>query len=367
MRVYLVYSAHPGRTAGNVDPSSVGAHVTDLAQALTDSGHEVTVDALQHDPLERMGRTVRELEKSWSNDKPDVVHAHLWSSGLAALAALRQSGETKDVPVVQTFHTLDVGDDVTAKAHEWRRLEAAVAREVNRIAATSRQELADLVAFGARRGRIEVIPHGVDTDLFTPEGEAMSRKDRPRFVSVEPMTAESGFDLALHALPGLPDAEFVIAGGRPAGQNGRWSLGDDREAARLVDLAEQLGVADRVLLIDRPPRHKLPELLRSADIVLCTPRHDTPGTTAIEAMACGRPVVATATGELLDIVIEGTTGILVPPRSPRALTRALRGLLEDPIRLDGFGLAAADRARVRHSWTRVGDEVARAYERTLSG
>jgi D-inositol-3-phosphate glycosyltransferase len=366
VKVSLVYSAHPGRAAGNVDPTTVAAHVTELAETLSASGHTVTVDAFQHEPLERMGRTVRELEQSWSKVPPDVVHAHLWSSGLAALAALRQSAETRAVPVVQTFHTLEIADD-TAKVHEWRRLEAAVAREVNRIAASSRQELADLVALGARRRRIEVIPHGVDTDLFTPEGAAVSRPDEPRLVSVGPMTAQSGFDLALHALPGLPGTELVIAGGRPAGQNGRWSLAEDEEAGRLRWMADQLGIADRVRLVDRPPRHKLPELLRSADIVLCTPPHAAPGTTAIEAMACGRPVVATATGELLDIVIEGTTGILVPPRNPRALTRAVRGLLADPIRLDGFGLAAADRAQVRHSWSRVGEEVARAYEHTLAG
>lgn len=366
MKVSLVYSACPGRTAGNVDPSSVRAHVTDLAESLKGRGYDVTVDALQHDPLERMGRTVRKLEKSWAGDRPDVVHAHLWASGLAALAALRQSAKTRDVPVVQTFHTLEVGDSQSAKAYEWRRLEAAVAREVNRIAASSRRELSSLVALGARRKDIDVIPHGVDTELFTPDGDVMPRPDEPRLVSVGPMAQDTGFDLAIHALAGLPDTHLVIAGGRPSGHNGAWSLGSDEEAERLRGLADKLGVADRVQLIDLPPRHKLPELLRSADIVVCTPRQDTPGTSGIEAMACGRPVVATATGELLDIVIEGTTGILVPPRNPIALTRALRGLLEDPIRLDGFGLAAADRARVRHAWTRVGDEVARAYERTVA-
>lgn len=365
MKISLVYSACPGRATGNVDPSSVRAHVTDLAGSLEQRGHSVTVDALRHDPLERMGRTVRKLEETWTERKPDLVHAHLWTSGLAALAAVRQSSTLRKVPVVQTFHSLDPSD-TAGKSHEWLRLEAAVARGVNRIAATSRSELADLVALGARRRDIEVIPHGVDTDVFTPDGPTVARGDDPRLVAAGPMIPAAGFDVAIHAMPGLPDTELVIAGGRPPGTTGRWSLQSDDEADRLRTLADKLNVADRVQVIDLPPRHALPKLLRSADIVVCTPSRETPGTTVIEAMACGRPIVATAVGELLDIVIEGTTGTLVPPRNPTALTRALRDLLRDPIRLDGFGLAAADRARVRHAWARVTDEVARAYERTLN-
>lgn len=366
MKISLVYSACPGRATGNVDPSSVRAHVTDLAGSLEQRGHTVSVDALRHDPLERMSRTVRTLEKTWSEREPDLVHAHLWTSGLAALAALRQSSALRTIPVVQTFHSLDPGD-APGKSHEWLRLEAAVARGVNRIAATSRSELADLVALGARRRDIDVIPHGVDTDVFTPDGPDAPKTNGQRLVTAGPMMAATGFDVAIHAMPGLADTELVIAGGRPPGSSGRWSLQKDDEADRLRTLADRLKVADRVHLVDLPPRHSLPELLRSADVVICTPSRETPGTTVIEAMACGRPIVATAVGELLDIVIEGTTGTLVPPRNPTALTRAIRELLHDPIRLDGFGLAAADRARVRHSWARVTDEVTRAYERTLDG
>jgi D-inositol-3-phosphate glycosyltransferase len=366
VKISLVYSACPGRAAGNVDPSSVRAHVTGLAEALEQRGNNVTVDALRHDPLERMGRTVRRLEAMWTEREPDLVHAHLWTSGLAALAAIRQSSALRTIPVVQTFHSLDPSD-TSGKSHEWLRLEAAVARGVNRIAASSRRQLADLVSLGARRRDIDVIPRGVDTDLFTPDGPAAPKGDGPRLVAAGPVIPAAGFDVAIHATPGLPDTELVIAGGRPPAATGRWSLDTDDEVDRLRRLADKLGVADRVRIIDLPPRHTLPKLLRSADIVVCTPSRETPSTTVIEAMACGRPIVAAAVGELLDIVIEGTTGTLVPPRNPTALTRALRDLLHDPIRLDGFGLAAADRARVRHAWPRVTDEVTRAYERTLAG
>jgi glycosyltransferase involved in cell wall biosynthesis len=167
-------------------------------------------------------------------------------------------------------------------------------------------------------------------------------------------------------MPALPDVELVIAGGRPSGNEGPWSFADDDEAARLNDLARQLSVADRVHIFEKPPRTELPKLLRSADIVVCTPSHEAPGTAAIDAMACGRPVVATAVGELPEVVIEGTTGALVPPRNPVALAGAIRSLLEDPIRLEGFGLAAADRAIIRHSWGRITEEMVRTYEHAVA-
>ena len=363
MKISLVYSSHPGQTAGNVDAESVQAHVSDLAEALAGHGHEIAVKELRDDPVERMGRAVRDLEKSWTAAPPDIVHAHLWSSGLAALATMHQSRKLGRIPVVQSFHGVDhPSNGDTARAQEWRRLEAAVARGVDKIAASSRREISDLVTLGARRGNIEMIPHGVDTELFSPRGEAAPRPEGGRLLALGPLAVETGFDVAVRAMPALTDVELVIAGGRPCGNGGKWSFAKDDEVARLNELARKLNVADRVHIVEKPERKELPKLLRSADVVVCTPSHDAPGTAAIDAMACGRPVVATAVGELLDVVIEGTTGVLVPPSNPVALARAIRSLLEDPIRLEGFGLAAADRAHIRHSWGRVTEEVIRTYE-----
>ncbi len=365
MRISLVY---PERSSGYVDPSSLCAHVSGLADALAERGHTVTLEPLPHDPRTRPGRAVQQLEKSWSNEPPDLVHAHLWASGLAVLSALRQSPAARRTPVVQTFHALETFDDDTeAHRREWLRLEAAVARGVNRIAASSRRQVADLVLLGARRRDIDVIPHGVDTELFTAKGHRFPRRDAQRLVTVGPMVPESGFDVVVNALRGLPQAELVIAGGRPPGQDESWTLAKDPETARLRALASRGGILDRLELLELPPRDELPALLRSADVVVCTPWHDAPGTAAIEAMACGRPVVGSAVSELLDVVIEGATGVLVPPRDPMALARALSELLRDPIRMDGFGLAAVDRARARHSWDRVTDEITRMYARTMAG
>lgn len=234
------------------------------------------------------------------------------------------------------------------------------------MAATSRRELSDLVTVGVRRRDIDVIPYGVDTGLFTPDGPAEERGSRPRLVAAGPMTPATGFDTAVQALPGIPAAELVVACSRPSGRENGWNFREDAEAQRLVELAHRLNVADRLHLVELPPRPQLPALLRSADVVVCTPWHEPAGTVGVEAMACGRPVVASAVGDLIDVVVEGTTGVLVPPRDPTALTHALRELLQDPVRLDGFGLAATDRARVRHGWNRITGEISGAYERLLA-
>lgn len=367
MKILLIYPSRPGSAVGNVDRYSLQAHVTKLATTLSQQGHDVRARELCHDPVKRMDTTLRELEDLCSEDPPDLVHAHLWPSGLAALATLRQSKIAAHVPVILTFHTLDTAQTGPAtEARKWQRLEAAVARSVDALTASSSSERNDLITLGARRDAISVIPHAVDTDVFTPSSPPPSPTDWRQLVAVGPMAPETGFDVAINALSRLPDAELVIAAGPPAGEDSDWPPAADREAERLTALAEYLRVTDRVTLITSPNRAHLPGLLQSAEVVLCTPWRNAPGTTAIEAMASGRPVVATAVGELLDVVIEGTTGVLVPPRDPRALANALRDLLDDPVRLEGFGLAAVERAHIWHSWDRVGQAIAETYDRVLT-
>src|SRR5690606_39764545 len=124
VKISLVYSAYPGRATGNVDPSSVRAHVTDLAGSLEQRGHAVTVDALRHDPLERMSRTIRDLDRKWSEYEPAVVPAHLRTSGLAPPSAIRPPTVLRRVPVVQTLHPFDLGRAARAP-HEGLRPELA--------------------------------------------------------------------------------------------------------------------------------------------------------------------------------------------------------------------------------------------------
>ena len=138
----------------------------------------------------------------------------------------------------------------------------------------------------------------------------------------------------------VPGADLVVAGGPP-----RARLGDDLSFRRLAKLAGTLGVSEQVTFAGEVGRTALPPLLRSADLLVNLNEYDPTGALAVQAMACGTPVVATAVGGQVDAVVDGTTGILVPPGRPALLASRIRQLLAHPMLLEAFSVAAADRAR----------------------
>jgi glycosyltransferase involved in cell wall biosynthesis len=311
--------------------------------------------------LPLVGELGAALAERLAERPPDLVHAHFWMSGLAALAATRASG----IPVVQTFHALGVtkrrfqGTQDTSPAARIR-MERALARGVDRIIATATDEVGELLRMGATRDRISVVPCGVDVEHFRPDGPVALRGTRPRLLCVGRLVPRKGFDTVIQALAAVPAAELVIAGGPAAAE-----LGADPEAQRLTRLAEQCGVADRVRLIGAVSRPDLPALLRSADLVVCTPWYEPFGIVPLEAMACGVPVVASAVGGFLDTVVDGATGALVPPRRPDRLAAVLRRLLAGPFWRQAYGAAGADRARSRYAWDRIAADTVAVYEDVL--
>jgi glycosyltransferase involved in cell wall biosynthesis len=200
----------------------------------------------------------------------------------------------------------------------------------------------------------------VDTGLFAPEGPVAKRDGRSRLLAVRQSDADQGLDVVIRALAEIPAAELLIAGG-PSGSGPH----ADPANQPLAGLARDLGVLDRVTFTGDVSRTHLPALLRSADLLLSGAWEDPFGTLALQAMACGTPVAAPATGVVGDAVIDGTTGILVPPGQPSVLARRIRLLLASPMQLDAFSIAAVDRARSRYSWDRIGQETVRAYERCV--
>jgi D-inositol-3-phosphate glycosyltransferase len=392
MKIAMVSEhASPLATLGGVDAGGQNVHVSELAQALARRGHQVTVYtrsdgtvpdrrvplapgvAVEHVPagppevvpkddlLPFIGDFGRYLAGRWNADRPDIVHGHFWMSGLACLMATRDTS----VPVVQTFHALGV----VKRRHQGSldtspgprlRLEQGVARSVNRVIATASDEVFELVRMGVRRAGVSVVPCGVDAEHFHPEGPSLPRTDNHRLVVVGRLVQRKGVDDVIRALALVPKTELLIAGGPD-----RAYLDDDAEAQRLMRLAERMRVSDRVTLLGRVGHSHLPALLRSADIVVCMPWYEPFGMVPLEAMACGRPVVASAVGGIVDTVVDGSTGTLVRPQRPDMLAHALRRLLGDPVRRAGFGLAGRERATMRYRWDRIGAETEAVYASVL--
>ncbi|MFC3897148.1 glycosyltransferase [Lentzea rhizosphaerae] len=351
-------------------------HVAGLAAALTGCGHDVTVYTRREGPrtpgrdrtesgynvvrvpagpalrvdedeiVPHLGRLADSLGREWRDNLPDVVHAHGWTSGLGSVLAERQG-----IPVVQTYYGLGG----SARRQQGERI---VGGKVTRVVAMSSSEVFTLVRTGVDRRRISVVPTGVDVRLFTPWGQIAKRGTRSRIVAVWTAAPHSGLADLVRVLCQVDDAELVIIGGP-----GKRRLGQAPEVRRLRAFATRAGVADRIVFTGGVPREQTADLLRSADVVVCSPRCEPVGHVSLEAMACGVPVVATAVGALADSVVDGVTGLHVPPGRPRQLAKVLRGLLGDEVRREEFGVAGRDRVCARYSWDRVAADTVRAYER----
>ncbi|MFD5827146.1 glycosyltransferase [Lentzea sp. NPDC060358] len=300
----------------------------------------------QDDVVPHLGEFARFLSARWEEAPPDVVHAHHWTSGLAAVLATRGT----PIPIVLSYHGLAGGDSAG--------IERLVGRGAAGIVTTSGQETADLVRLGVRRSRISTVPWGVDTAVFTPHGPATPRTGRVRVLAAGDLTPRAGLDDLVVALALVSSTELVVAGGPD-----RRFLPGNAEHARLAELAARHAVADRVSFIGHVPHAEMPALIRSADVVACPQRQSSFGVVALEAMACGVPVVASAVGGLAESVVHRVTGLHVPPHSPALLARALRLLLGDEVRRRELGAAGHDRVHLRHTWDRVAREVVRAYDR----
>ncbi|MFC0526951.1 glycosyltransferase [Phytohabitans kaempferiae] len=392
MRIAMISEhASPLAALGGVDAGGQNTHVAELAAALAGQGHDVRVytrrDSADQPALVPMRDGVvvahvpagppeplpkdellpymrdfsRWLVDEWRGDEwvPTVAHAHFWMSGLAAVTAGRQTG----VPVVQTYHALGS----VKKRHQGaadtsppKRIgyERALGRAVDRVVVQCQDEVRELVRMGVPRTRMALIPSGVDSERFTPEGPAEPRDpDRPRILTVGRYVERKGFADLIRALRIVPKAECVVVGGPPAA-----GLEADSFAGKLRRLAESAKVADRVRLVGAVPANEMPRWYRSADVLATAPWYEPFGLTPLEAMACGVPVVGSSVGGLTDTVVDGLTGDLVSPRDPRSLGMALRRVLGDPVRRFAYATAALDRARQCYSWRRAAEQLSAVYE-----
>jgi D-inositol-3-phosphate glycosyltransferase len=359
--------------------------VSGLAAAMTADGHQVTIYArrdsarqpavttldsgvtIRRLPAGTPGRTPGDLGQQvrqfadgladrWRADRPDVAHAYFWTSGLAALAGARD----QDVPVVQTFASLGAAEHrhhLPALGPAGRiRLEASIGRAVSAVLAGSSEETTDLAGLGVPSSSVRIVPCGVDTERFTPDGPTARRSRKPRVLAFGPLEPRQGLDTLIRAMAQVPGAELVIVGGPH-----RRELRAEAYYRTLAGLAARAGLRDRVTFTGRVPADDLPGWYRSADLFVSAATYEPFGRATLRAMACGVPVIATSVGANSDAVIDGTTGLLVPPDRPKLLGQHIRELLAAPVRRGALGIAGADRARSRYSWERIGQETVRAY------
>jgi len=392
MRIAMISEhASPLAEPGDGTTSGQNIHVAELSAALTARGHEVRVYTrgsapglpervaapagymVVHVPAGPAAPVARDallpymkdfghwLARTWQEDgwRPDVVHAHFWMSGVAAVIARRQV----DLPIVQTYHVLGT---VKRRHHgaadpspaERIGYERALGHAVDQVVAQCRDEIAGLRRMGVPMDKISLVPSGVDTERFCPTGPATARvPGRHRVLAVGRLIARKGFQELVRALRAVPDAECVVIGGPPADRLDAHPL-----ARELRELAVTCGVSERLKLVGAVPPAAMPAWYRSADVFAAAPWYEPFGLAPLEAMACGVPVVATAVGGLTDTVVDGVTGLLVPPRDPRALGTTMRKLLRDRQRRFAYGVAAVDRAREGYSWNRTVARLTEVYQ-----
>ena len=393
MKIALVAQHSTPVPSDSAKQAGDDARLVEMSRSLADNGHQVTVyarrasaslperatlapgvsveyvgpadsaaDAGRSDDAHLLAQVAafsQPLHDRWSKDRPDVVHALRWTSGLAALSATRDL----QVPVVQTFDSLGVAERrhrlIPASVGTERiRLEPAIGRTVSAVMAGSSDEESDLTRLGVPRRSIRVVPCGVDIDEFSPEGPSYERNARHRLVTVADLaTEQEALGTLLRAVSKVPGAELVVAGGPP-----REELRSDLSYRRLAKIADSLDLHGRVFFEGGVGRAALPPLLRSADLLVSVSEYDPSAITSIQAMACGTPVVASAVGCQVDAVVDGTTGILVPPGRPALLAHRIRQLLAHPMLLEAFSVAATDRARSRYSWDRIAHETLAVYD-----
>jgi D-inositol-3-phosphate glycosyltransferase len=336
-------------------------------EVLVEPGHRVVhIEAGPHNlPKEAMPDitdTFRHGVLDWMdrNGHPDVIHANYWLSGVVG----HRLKHDLEVPFISTFHTLarvkaEGGDPEPV----WRDVaETEIVQCADAICVSCPAEEHQFRRlYGDPQGRLEIVAPGVEHAFFAPGDRSGARgalgfdSDRPLLLFVGRIQPLKGPDVAIRALADLRhrDAQLVIVGGA-SGERG------DSEAHRARGLVDELGLHDRVHFVEPQPHHILSTYYRAADVVLVPSRSESFGLVALEAAACGVPVVASAVGGLLSLVDHGRTGSLIEGRDPAEYARAVEALLDDDPLRRAMSVAAVERSR-QYTWGFAAARLRRLY------
>lgn len=303
----------------------------------------------------------------------DVVHAHYWLSGWAAHLLKRYW----NTPFALMFHTTAhmkniVSPEFEQETSQRGEIEAKLVDLADSIIAANPDEAADLI--WRQRGdaaKICTIPPGVDTELFQPLDQAACRAELGIASDEEVMLFVGRIDpiKGLDTLLGV--AEYL----QDSGSRARVHLiGGDLSAsgepigplAAFAATARERGIEERFVYWGSQPQNRLPVFYSAADVVSVPSRYESFGLVAVEAMACGTPVVASRAGGLIFTIEDGRNGYLCPIGDGQAHGRRIEELLDDPQKRDRFG-QAAHLSAIRFSWDSVASSIVHVYERLAEG
>jgi len=292
----------------------------------------------------------------------DLLHSHYW---LSAWAAEQLRAELR-IPHVATFHTLGLVKNRARPEEQEPELrietEKRVTAAADRIIAFTTEERAELISmYRALPDRVEVIPCGVDLELFHPVNKEKARSElgltgQSKILlfagRIQPFKR---IDILLHAAARLnrSDLRLLILGGD-----------SDGEVARLGALSSKLGIEQKVTFLGAVEHGRMPLFYSAADVCVVPSYHESFGLVALEALACGTPVVAFRVGGLVTIIKDGETGYLVEEPSPTAFAQRLELLLADEGLRQRMGNSARSSA-MRYAWSQVARQVLRVYEELI--
>jgi D-inositol-3-phosphate glycosyltransferase len=407
----LSYHTCPLATLGGKDTGGMNVYVRDLTRHLGRQGIQVDVFTRSQDehvphilhdlgygnrvvhvpsgpehplPKQELASYLPEFVqgiKDFASSKDiryDLIHSHYWMSGLAGLD-LR---ETWNIPVVHMFHTLGlmknrVAQSPDEKEGEYRiQGEKKVLNSADRVIAATPAELAQLQwLYQTDTQHIVVIPPGVDTSRFypIPSDEAKSYIGIPpndRMVlyvgRIEPL---KGLDVLIEAMGRFCQHHKVdqshlylsIIGGEPDASPEKMTS----EMSRLQALREKYGISDMITFLGKRSQDTLPYYYSAAEVVVVPSHYESFGMVALEAMACGTPVVASQVGGLAYLVQDGVTGFTVPVGDPESLCIHLKDLLNDRKLRQRMGEQAADFAH-QYAWEEIATQMVNLY-RKVSG
>lgn len=404
LRIALIsVHASPLASAGSTDAGGQNVCVAQVAQRLAAAGHRVDVLTRRDDPqlppvvalsrnvqvlhvdagparfvakealLPHLGAFTDAAQRLFTRSPLyDAVHAHFFLSGVVGLA-LRQRFHQ---PLVTSFHALGLVQrehqrETDPSAVERIGIERQLACQSDRVIASCPQEESDLMRlYGAPPDRITNVPHGVDTQALRPGDRLQARQrlglpaDEFIVLQLGRVVARKGIDNLVRALALLRDEALsqpvraVVVGGGSDEPNEIVTP----EIGRLRRLAASLGVGQQLMFAGRKPREQLRDWYLAANVFVTTPWYEPFGITPLEAMACGIPVIGSAVGGVQYTVINGVTGLLVPPHDPAALAASLRELQRHPNQCATMGRAGVRRVREHFTWDLIARRLARVYE-----